>query len=252
MSALRELIEERIVSGERTVALARHEVQGVVALVAEGASGPARAYQLGALILQQAELLEEANQALSDAHREYMAQGEAALLRWDTRGQIAADLSRLIWHAQGRLSEPTGPDLLRLYGLEEAAPAGLRALGTYAHNAITLLRAQPQRWTSPFGDTLDTEPIATTLERPLHALNDYLASLDDAPDAIKQLLDRRDNANERWLTTWRSTSSILEGAFLLAERADLAARVRPMLPGLSVHKDSLSDLDGIAEPDDLG
>lgn len=237
MPSLREMIDNCVKDGERIVALAHLHRQEVASRIEElGGFGALTSDQLEQMIDFNARQLESANRALAKA---YVAldqrESETATLQLNHRA--ADDLERVLWNAQGRISESFGPEMLNLYGLEESPPAGYRALATSAHNTVTLLRAHPQVLEGQFGDHLQTEKIAATIEEPLNALNDYLSTLDDAPAPIKSALQRRDAASDNWLRVWRGTSTVLEGLFVLAERADLAARVRPRLPGVNADAD---------------
>lgn len=235
MTSLKDTIRERLDDGERIVALARKHAAPVARRLDE--AGDMSAEEAEATLERQAARLEAANDTLRLAYEAYEGQvngQDTATLNH----RAAGELERILWHAQGRIAEPHGPETLKLYGLEESPPAGHRALATYAHNAVTLLRAHPQRLEGQFGDHLETTQIAEVIEGPLDALADYLASLDDAPGQLKGALARRDLANDQWMRIWRGASTILEGVFLLAERGDLAARVRPRLPGVIVDEDA--------------
>ena len=243
MTTLSQLIEGRIKAAEQVVALARAEAEQteahILALVPNYTShGQTSVRQL---IAHQASLLEQINDQLRQAHATFLKVAGEPQSTWEQRGLVAVELERVIWYAQGRIAEPFGPDMLRLYGLEEHPPAGFRALATYAHNAVTLLRAHPQTLQGQFHDHLDSELIAQSIERPLLALNDYLVSFDDAPDELKAALHERDAVSDQWMRIWRSTSTVLEGIFLLADRLDLASRVRPFLPEFGLRTDDFSE-----------
>ena len=220
---MRESVEERAQESARVVRVAReHQADVVERLKALGAGGD----EIGALIEAHVGLLEQASERLLSAYAMSDAGGSKA----------ARDLERVLWDAQGRIAEPYGPELLQLYGLEESPPAGARALATYAHNAVALLRAQPQVLEGRFGDHLETDRIAERVEAPLRALDDYLATLDEAAADQRGAYLERERASDDWVRVWRGTSTVLSGLFYLAGRADLAARVRPVLPGLRVER----------------
>lgn len=242
MSLLSELIEGRIKAAEMIVSLAREQASPTQAHILSLVPHYTLHGQTSvkALMEHQASLLEDINEQLRTTQRDFLAVVQDPAKHWETRLFVAADLERVIWHAQGRIAEPFGPDMLRLYGLEEHPPAGFRALATYAHNAITLLRAHPQTLEGQFNDLLETELIAQSIEEPLLALNDFLVSFDDAPDELKEALHKRDHISDQWMRIWRSTSTVLEGIFLLADRPDLASRVRPFLPDHIFHEDEFA------------
>lgn len=232
MKSPSELIEGRVAAAEQIVAMAHEHAQSIEAhiLTLVPNYNQHGKTSISALMLHQASLLEDINAQLKQAHARFVEIAQEPNNPWDHRIFVAAELERVIWHAQGRIAEPFGPEMLRLYGLEEHPPAGFRALATYAHNAITLLRAHPQTLEGQFGDVLETESIARSVEQPLVALNDFLFSFDEASDELKAALQERDAVSDQWMRIWRSVSTVLEGVFLLADRPDLASRVRPFLP----------------------
>ena len=246
MPSLREMIDNCIKDGERIVKIARTNMSEVAGRIEElGGFSELTREQVEAVIEFNVRQLESANRALAKAFRDVNEQ-ESESATFQLNHRAADELERVLWNAQGRISEPFGPEMLKLYGLEESPPAGYRALATYAHNTVTLLRAPPQTLEGQFDDHLETERIAATIEGPLNALNDYLSTLDDAPAPIKSALQRRDSASDHWLRVWRGTSTVLEGFFVLAERADLAASVRPRLPGVAASLDT-GELDNIED-----
>jgi hypothetical protein len=145
----------------------------------------------------------------------------------DASVRAADALERTLWHAQGRISEPFGPEILQMYGLDEPPPAGLRWLATYAHNVVTLLRAQPQTLEGRFGDHMETEDVARALEEPLTALDDCLATLDSSTPQARAALEARDAASQEWVSAWRGASTALEAFAALAGLGELAARAQP-------------------------
>lgn len=185
---------------------------------------------LATLAIHQAQLLAHANTHMEHAYAEFESVLEDLPTCWSEQSRAALELERILWHAQACIAEPYGPDMLQLYGLSEAPPAGFRALATYAHNTITLLGAQPATLKGEFGADLKTSQIASAIALPLGALDDFLFSLDSATLEIKSALAARDAAADNWMRTWRGTCTILEGLFLLAGREELAASVRPLLP----------------------
>lgn len=237
MTTLSRVIEQRLLIGQEVAWVARREAAEVAHQIALNVPYYAikGADQLLVLIEDQARLLNAANEDLQATHTRYQQMVSGLYSGWAHQGQAAVALERVIWHAQGRIAEYLGPDMLRLYGLEEHPPSGFRALATYAHNAITLLRAHPQTLLGPLGDVLETEHIAQLIEQPVLALNDFLLRFDDAPDSFKEMLQERDMALDRWMRVWRGVATVLEGIFLLANRDDLALSVRPFLSAL--HQD---------------
>ena len=179
-----------------------------------------------------------AGDTLAQAQAEFeLAVGrEGRGTHWNTRA--TTDLERIIWHAQARIAESFGPEMLRLYGLEESPPLGERTLATYAHNAVTLLRASEASLPGHFGDSIDTEQIAQAIEQPLWALGDYLATLDEASDLFKGAMATREAASTHWIRLWRGVSTLLESLFVLADRSDVAAKICPRLPVLHPELDT--------------
>lgn len=232
MRASREkLITERIQESERVIALAREHAEDLAARVNTLCGQGAMGVDLVALVEAQANLLQEANGQLLRAWERFeVVSAEQGGIY--ANEQAASALEHLLWYAQGRIAEPYGPETLELYGLEESPPVGHRALATYAHNTVTLLRAQPQTLPGRFDDHLETERIAQLIDEPLRALDDYLVTLDNASATFKNALSERDAAADHWMRVWRGASTVLSGLFLLGGRAELAARVRPTLPGL--------------------
>ncbi len=248
MPSLKTMIETRVKDGERIVSLARRHTEEIAERLNEAGGHGMTHTQVREIIEAQARQLEAVNRSLASVYEAFDEGATDAEASVHLNHEAATELERVLWHAQGRIAEPFGPEMLKLYGLEESPPAGYRALATYAHNAVTLLRAHPQTLEGQFGDHLETEKIAETIEGPLNALNDYLSTLDDAPAPLKSALQRRDHAADNWMRVWRGVSTVLEGIFLLAERGDLAARVRPRLPGVTVEVDT-SALNDINEAD---
>lgn len=241
MGSLTKMIESRLQQAEHIVELARAEKPSVITRIQERGSSPLSAEALGEIIDGLVFELSAANKELASAFGKFeeLASGK------NLNHRAADDLERVLWSAQGRIAEPYGPEMLQLYGLEESPPAGLRALATFAHNSVTLLRAHTQELVGKFGSVLSTERIADELVPPLDALDDYLASLDDTSAELLAALETRDTVADNWSRTWRGAATVLEGFFLLADRADLATRVRPVLPGLPVEQDhsAFEDLD---------
>lgn len=250
MTSLREMIEARLRDGARVVEVARANRADIAARLHE--LEQVDEARMLALIDLQIELMESANAELDEAYRGF--EERVGELGESLNHHAAAELERVLWHAQGRIAEPFGPEMLELYGLEESPPAGYRALATYAHNAVTLLQAHPQVLDGQFDDRLETEKIAEKIAEPLHALNDYLATLDSSSPALKSALVDRDGASDRWVRVWRGVATVLEGLFLQAERGDLAAAVRPRSPGATVEEESnlFDDIDPDAIERDAG
>lgn len=244
MTAIMESIETRITDGANVVALAREHAAGISARVEEWSEGKLGASSTEEVMVTQAALLEEANVALVQAAESFealrSASREADLA---LRSAAADEIERKLWDARGRIIEAYGAEMLKLYDLDEPPPAGVRALATYAHNAVTLLRTHPQSLPSAFQDDLDTTLFVTELEAPMAALDDYLATLESASSDLKSALDHFDVAHEHWMRTWRGVSTALEGVFMMGGRGDLAAMVRPRLPsapgGLPAELESL-------------
>lgn len=249
MATSKELIEERLSAGARAVRVARAHASLIGAHLSDVAYGfmPLPPEAIQDLILNQAKLMEEAGEDLRVAESNYRSVLGAQPDHGERRDLAAARLERMLWHARERIAESFGPDMLRLYGMEEPPPAGVRALATYTHNALALLRAHPQELPGIFGDPMSTERLADALSAPVDALDDYLVSFEDAPQALQQALIARDQANEHWMRVWRGVCTTLEGIFSLANRADLAADIRPFLPGLALERHfkphELDDLD---------
>lgn len=231
------VIEQRLDAGAHTVRLVRAHAfdcaQRVVELVPYYAQKGASSIEL--LLEDQAQLLDLANAQLQRAHARFEMVAERVehdAHKWARLEEVTVDVERVILQARERLGVPFGVDTLTMYGMEEPPPAGFRALATYAHNAITLLGAQPQSLDGPFGDTLETARIIEMMQRPLEALNVHLVDFDAASPELKAALQARDIATDDWMRVWRAVCTVLEGVFLMAQCNGLAAQVRPSVPAL--------------------
>ncbi len=137
MTSYARWVEQRVVEGERVLGMLDGHTDDVATRLEE--RGFAREHVVGVLTTA-VSALRAANAKL----RTTGAGGDASV-SLDASARAADALARTLWHAQGRISEPFGPEILQMYGLDEPPPAGLRWLATYAHNVVTLLRAQPRR-----------------------------------------------------------------------------------------------------------
>ena len=237
MTSYRRWVELRVAEGAKVVGMLEEHAERVCERMAPLGFEPAHA----------AGVLEAATAALSSANADLAASGQApknAVVSLDASVKAADALERTLWHAQGRISEPFGPEILQMYGLDEPPPAGLRWLATYAHNVVTLLRAQPQTLEGRFGDHMETEDVARAIEDPLTALDDCLATLDAAPVRAREALEERDSASEAWVRAWRGASTTLEGFAALVGLGELAARAQPRFSAPTNEDDgALDDLD---------
>ena len=236
MTSYARWVEQRVAEGERVLRMLEGHTEDVVGRLEE--RGFAREHVQG--------VLSTAVSGLRAANARLRTTGgeDQATVSLDASVRAADALERTLWHAQGRISEPFGPEILQMYGLDEPPPAGLRWLATYAHNVVTLLRAQPQTLEGRFDDHMETEDVARALEGPLTALDDCLATLDSSTPQARAALEARDTASQEWVSAWRGASTALEAFAALAGLGELAARAQPRFATPTNADDgALDDLD---------
>jgi hypothetical protein len=218
-------------------------VTGIQALHGPEAIDPARTR---AEILGQCDLLARStdeHRANSEACGQELA--EDILAREDRDGK-GVQLRDVVVAVRGEARECFGPEILRIYRLDEPIPESREGLARYAGAVVTLLEQNPHAGASVLGKPVTTTDLATPVTT---ALGTYRGALDNvAREARETELARvrRDESEARFRRVLHNVAAILVGYLRLAGLDELADRVRPArVRAASVAAPQLPD----AEPD---
>ncbi|QDG49213.1 hypothetical protein FIV42_00195 [Persicimonas caeni] len=119
------------------------------------------------------------------------------------------------------------PQLLEETGLDGVTPRNAKNLLEYTGRAIRGLETVDARLESPLGFEFSTPEVAERLKPEHQALSDKLEVVAREYRELETALLRRDQAIERWTTTYQAVASILEQLYTIAGFEELAGRIRP-------------------------
>jgi hypothetical protein len=171
--------------------------------------------------------LSSITEALEGAEDAYVAEQADDVPARAARDEAAATLLPLAVHARARVADAFGADALEQYGLDGPTPRAPKALATHITSAIKLMREQAREGADPLGVAVSTAAIAEALDAPLAALNEALSATLLEEREKEAALTARDRASERHGRAYRGVASLLAGLYAIADRDDLAERIRP-------------------------
>jgi hypothetical protein len=160
------------------------------------------------------------------------------------RDELTETLRDKLVGAKSRLDRTYEDETTRSYGLGEMPPFQPDDLVAYAENVVNLLRQTPRTDTDLLGIELDTGRIADSIEQSGTELERALADVDAEVREAHTLRAERDKVVEEWENAYRGTATLLSGLYLLANREDLAERVRPTVRQSTGRDEPPEDVDG--------
>jgi hypothetical protein len=199
-------------------------ITGLQALHGPGAFDLARTH---AEILGQCDLLARS----TDEHRannEACGQEHAEdILARDDRDGKATHLRDVVVAVRGDARECFGPELLRVYRLDEGTPVSREGLARYVSAVVTLLEQNPRAAINVLGNAVTTQDLARPLTT---ALEPYRTALDNVAREAREseiARVRRDESEARFRRVLHNVAAILVGYLRLAGLDELADRIRP-------------------------
>jgi hypothetical protein len=145
----------------------------------------------------------------------------------DDRDGKAAHLRDVVVAVRSDARECFGPELLRVYRLDETTPVSREGLGRYVSAVVTLLEHNPRASVNVLGNAVTTSDLARPLTT---ALAPYRVALDDVAREAREsevARVRRDESEARFRRVLHNVAAILVGYLRLAGLDELADRIRP-------------------------
>ncbi len=143
------------------------------------------------------------------------------------RNESRDALLTLYQRVRARVEAALGDDGLARYGLDSPAPRPPMQLRSRVETTIGLLREDPVDLEDGLGDPVSTTTIAEKLEAALAPLASALDGLRREERENEGALTARDRAIEAWMVVYQGVATTLSGLYRLADRHDLASRIRP-------------------------
>lgn len=199
-------------------------INGIQALHGPGAIDPTHTR---AEVLGNCDLLARATdeqQASSRALDQDLA--EDILFR-DARDVAGTHVNHVLVAVRGEAREHFGPEVLRIYRLDERIPTSQEGLAGYAGDVQVLLEQNPRAAITVLGKAVTTTEQAQSL---LQAVTTYRGALDTVVREARETelaRVRRDEAEARFQRVLHSVAGIMVGYLRLAGLDALADRIRP-------------------------
>ncbi|RAL24776.1 hypothetical protein DL240_00775 [Lujinxingia litoralis] len=172
--------------------------------------------------------LHHANESLNQAELAYTARQGTEQPLITARDDAYAQLNDDIRSVRNSIEQILGRKALARFGMHKQPPQRLDDLERYVENVIHLLGKNPTA-TSRLGISMDTASIAASLNDKRQHYNQARQDEKRNRRDIEDAKGLRDQAVERWRVVYLAVAGQLEHLFRLAERPDLAERVRPTL-----------------------
>jgi hypothetical protein len=199
-------------------------IAGIQAHFGPGVIDPARTR---AEILGQCDLLArfaDEQQASSRALDQDLA--EDILFR-EARDVAGGHVNDVLVAVRGEVREHFGPDVLRIYRLDERLPTSQEGLAGYAGDVQVLLESNPRVAITVLGKAVTTTEQADVLARTLATYRTALQDVVREARETELARLRRDEAEARFQRVLTSVAGIMVGYLRLAGLDALADRIRP-------------------------
>jgi hypothetical protein len=178
-------------------------------------------------ILWLSKLLETSGQKLREREHGYVAELADDVEPRAERDARAREALTIMVHVRSRVGDLLGGEGLQKYGLVEAPPTRPNALAEQMLATIKLFEASPTTVRDPLDSVFDTAVVAEKLRAAYTPLAEALEVVLNEERERQESMTARDEAIEEWAKVYQGVASILSGLFMLADRRDLSARLRP-------------------------
>lgn len=225
-------IENRLTVSDKVIAAARTHGPGLAPVLAakaaqaQGQDAPSEA-NFAAMFESHAAMLSFAAAGLRQAALEHSAEQADDVAPRAVRNQATSALLSLMVQLRATAETTLGYASLATYGLEGDTPRIPKTLSEHAGNVANLLAKAPFEIVTDLGSTFSSAAAITALTARKTQLDAALGTVDKEARELEDALGKRDQALARWTDVYQGTANTLTGLFRLADRNDLAERVRP-------------------------
>jgi len=186
-----------------------------------------RTFDIEQVLLAHRDLLIRTRERMRQTDEELTAEAADDKQYRDARDEAVTALRRVLQDARSILTAAYDEDILTFYAFTEEPPRSPDVLGPYAERVLVCMRQRPLSEPSPYGFDLDLGLLADKIETELVPMQISMEDIAREVREIREALAVRNEAVEEFDRVYSAVAESVHAYFLLANRPDLAERVRP-------------------------
>lgn len=229
MAKISQMVASRVATAEALTRAARDLAEELGSALGPQLGGREgfEARQLRALILSQADYLEETTRRMREAEQAYVNEQDDDISLRGRLAEASIELDRKLRLTREHIREAEGMSALQIYGLQTPPPRARAALVSYARNVIDLLSAHPYTFTGELGQALETRTVAVLLNELLEPFERLVHRMESEMSELQDALRERNAHLDAWVEIYRGVSRTMEGLCRLAGKREAAEHFTP-------------------------